>query len=138
MFRTLLCPYLLSGITIVTLFFYFQNTKHCITSLNLSIYEKIILLLLVFSSLTQLSAQKSDYKYGKISDEELNMTSYDKDTSAKAVILYEDVEIKYDFSSSTQIVYDYKTRIKILSAEGASYADISIPVYSMGNKGKEQ
>ena len=91
-------------------------------------------LLLTFPALivcTFLCAQTP--KFGKVSAEELQMTSYDKDPDAAAVILYEDTYLWYQISDQVQSVWDYRTRIKILKPEGTTCADVSIPYISSHN-----
>ena len=72
-------------------------------------------------------------KFGKVTAEELQMTTYDKDPDAAAVILYEDTYLWYQISNQVQLVWDYRTRIKILKTEGTSYADVSIPYITSHN-----
>ena len=73
-------------------------------------------------------AQETSLKYGKITDDELTMTTYKKDTSAAAVVIYERGELSYDFNQVTgfQVTYDVKRKIKLLKPEGVDEGDISI------------
>lgn len=74
------------------------------------------------------SAQKEPIKFGDIPLEDLQMVTYDKDTSAVAVILA-------DFGDARvapyqgKLIYERHMRIKILKAEGMSWADVSIPLW---------
>ena len=75
---------------------------------------------------------QSEYKFGKISEEELNMTHYEPDTSATAVYLYMMGNTNFTYNLTlgefgTESTYSY--RIKILKSEGKKYADITIPFY---------
>jgi len=76
-------------------------------------------------------AQRGASKFGKVSKEELEMTVYDKDTSASAVVLFSkgSSEIKYFTEKGFVLVYKNHTRIKILKKEGLEYADVEIPLY---------
>ncbi len=90
----------------------------------------INLLLSLLLTTTFVQAQKINYQFGKVSQQEVEMTTYQPDTSAVAVILskigYSDFEFSnYEFHPSSNFEY----RIKILKPEGVSYADISIPYY---------
>lgn len=73
-------------------------------------------------------AQKEPIKFGEIPMEDLQMTVYDKDTSAVAVILadYGDARIA---PYQGKLLYERHMRIKILKPEGTSWADVSIPLY---------
>ena len=78
---------------------------------------------------------QNEFKFGKVSKEELNMTQYAADTSATAVYLYKEGKTHFTYQSTTgdfgtESTYFY--RIKILKPEGKKYADITIPFY-VGN-----
>ncbi len=83
-----------------------------------------LLLLGVFISLLSM-ADKSPVRYGKVSLEELKMTTYEADTSASAVILCD-----YGFFNSTEFQFKQVTRIKILKKEGYSLANKTFPPYN--------
>ena len=65
------------------------------------------------------STYAQDVKWGKVSSEELQMTSYAPDSNAQAVVLWEfgDVVVEYD----GRITYKYHKRVKLLSE--AAYDD---------------
>ncbi len=71
-----------------------------------------------------LVAQKKHPKFGKISDEELSMTVYDKDTSAAAVVLWDIGETSFPYNMNTGFEnnYDKFIRIKIFRKEGYEFA----------------
>ena len=65
-------------------------------------------------------------KLGKISKEECEMKSYEADTSAAVVILWQKEDVRVDFDLSRGGVYkigNVTKRIKVLKEEGKSYAD---------------
>ena len=74
------------------------------------------------------NASDLDSRFGKVSREELEMTSYAPDTSAVAVYLYseESTELVVQPSSFTNY-RKVRRRIKVLKDEGKSYADFEIP-----------
>lgn len=78
------------------------------------------------------SQNKSIYAPMKpISQTEITMTEYDKDTDAEAVVLYDYGESC--FSPSTRgfkVVFERTTRIKILKESGIDWSDIEIPFYT--------
>ena len=90
---------------------------------------KKYLLLLAFCAL-KVVAQTSEpnLKWGKPTDEELNMTEYAADKEAKAVVLCHLTSVNYTMDLYNYLVdYHVKKRIKILKDDGKEYANISIP-----------
>ncbi|MCB9070848.1 MAG: DUF3857 and transglutaminase domain-containing protein [Calditrichae bacterium] len=69
-------------------------------------------------------------KFGKVSKEELAMTSYADDPEAEAVVLFADGDLKLESDGNMYFVEgEYHFRIKILTEEGKGQADIVIPYY---------
>lgn len=88
---------------------------------------------------TALFAQEISLKYGKINNSELTMSTYSNDTSAVAVILYEDGYCSYDVvNSNFQLGFEFSKKIKILKQEGVDIATISIPYYTRSAESREQ
>jgi len=73
-------------------------------------------LLLAFSN--SINAQSSPIKFGKVPIEDVEMTTYSKDTSAPAVILCD-----YGYFNSKDIRFYRVLRIKILKKEGYEWAN---------------
>lgn len=75
------------------------------------------------------SQKKRSTKIGTVSDKELQMTRYDKDTIANAVILLEHanyyIDEKRDYKKRTDFYY----KVKILNKDGFSKATIEIPFF---------
>ncbi len=88
----------------------------------------------VLSTLTALAclscmaatAQEYSFKYGKISGDELRMTSYAPDPDAEAVFIYDDTYIHYVFANSIQLELERSVKIKILKDEGTHWGDVEI------------
>lgn len=101
----------------------------------------IALLSFFFSiSLFSNAQEEPKIKFGKVSEEELKMSVYASDTSATALILYDDgkSEVAYDNSTDRFILTsDRVVRIKILKERGKKYADINLSLYSF-NQTKEE
>lgn len=76
-----------------------------------------------------------DYRFGKISEEELLQNEHSKDPSADAAILYREIITEFEYSEHRgwHLVTDYFDRIKIYTKEGAEYANKTVNIY----KGKE-
>ncbi len=85
---------------------------------------------LCFFALAGVFAQEFSNKYGKITNDELNLKQYAKDTSAVAVVIYDDGYTAYDVLNGSLVLNtDYKKKIKILKQEGVDEANITIPYY---------
>lgn len=74
-------------------------------------------------------AQRIDVnpKFGAVSDAEVDMTVYEPDTSAVALMLYRSYDLDLVFDSNIAIVQEITVheRIKVLKEEGKKYADFS-------------
>jgi hypothetical protein len=80
------------------------------------------------------SAQKPTIKFGDVSKEQVLMTSYDKDSTASAVILadYGTSVVSYRQNIGFSLDFERITRIKILRKEGLSWADFTVELYKRG------
>ncbi|MCX2681388.1 DUF3857 domain-containing protein [Galbibacter sp. EGI 63066] len=91
--------------------------------------KHLLYLLLIISLHFSVNAQDK-MEIDNVTDEELNMKTYKKDTTAHAVVLYE--EGKNYFVVKTRrilLVKEYYCKIKILDEEGFDHANIEIPFY---------
>ncbi len=74
-------------------------------------------------------------KYGKVSDEDLNMRIYAPDTSAVAVILHDEgySTVSYELSKK-RFMLDFQrfVRIKILKQSGTDWGNLRISLFSFG------
>lgn len=101
---------------------------------------KYLPLVLVFTFCTSIIsvAQNDSTQYGKVSKEELALTTYAPDKSAEAVVLSNVGKSYFVRDESTFfLVFERTTRIKILSDAGLHYADIEIPFYHEGEAFEE-
>lgn len=90
--------------------------------------KKLILTLAaMLAAVSLLQAQEPDYRFGKVSEEELRMERYDRDPDAEAVVLCEEVRTYYLIGNQFTRMTDYFIRIKVLKAEGKEYADVELP-----------
>ena len=65
------------------------------------------------------------YKFEKVTDYELLMTTYDPDTTASALIIYDNIEMEYNYDpgiSDIVLTSLRTTKIKILKEDGISFA----------------
>lgn len=87
--------------------------------------------ILLCLSLTPAFSQKAPVKFGDVTKEEIEMTTYDKDPTAEAVILadYGISMITYRQNVGFTLDFERTTRIKVLKKEGLSWGDFTIPLY---------
>ncbi len=103
--------------------------------------KKILFLLLtIFWCHLQLHAQQAE-KFGKVSKEVLEMTSYEKDKDAEAIVLF-DVGTTFmeyiDGDGGFILRHERHKRIKILKQAGTQYANVEVSFYvPENNAGKE-
>ncbi len=88
---------------------------------------RLVLLLMGILSTSILFAQKSPYKFGKISKVHQEITTCDFDSTANAIILFDCGTINMGFTQA--MIHTRHKRIKILNKKGFKQADISIPFY---------
>ena len=88
------------------------------------------ILLLTLTVLTQsLCAQtiEPNLKWGKPTEQELQMTEYADDKDADAVVLFHKTDVYYGFAEGDfKVYYGVKTRLKVLKPEGKRVADKKI------------
>lgn len=98
-------------------------------------------LLFFFLSISFLSKAQEEpkFKFGKVTEEDLKMNVYTPDTSAVAVILYDDGSSRVTYDNSFgrfNLTSERVVRIKILKESGKKYADLNLSLYSF-NQTKE-
>jgi hypothetical protein len=100
---------------------------------------KVLALTFVLAVSITASAQKNPIKFGDVPPADMQMSVYDPDTSAAAVILadFGESTINYTQTSGFQITFERLIRIKILTQEGLDWANFEIPLYNdAGNSEK--
>jgi hypothetical protein len=85
------------------------------------------------------SAIGQDYKFGKVSIEELKEKSHQVDPEANGAILYRSYRtiFKYNNDVGFYAVTEVKEKIKIYTKEGLDLANIEVPLY-IGNGSKDK
>lgn len=93
---------------------------------------KTVLFLAVFTQFSYpIFAQSSPIKLGSISKEDLEMTTYEPDTSAAALVLCDFGKITVEeLSSEYKCRYYRHRRVKILKESGFDYANVKLSYYS--------
>jgi len=79
-------------------------------------------------------AQSPGFPFGKFLYKELEMKTYDKDTSAVAVVLNEFGEAFIESDNDYNLILKHHLKIKILKKGGLAYADFEIPLRKSGGR----
>ena len=86
--------------------------------------------LLICVCCIQFGGAQEKFKFGEVPQELLEMSVYDKDSTASAFVVYENQDVYYSWSvSDFELVSEYTVRIKILTADGVEHANGSIPFF---------
>jgi hypothetical protein len=99
----------------------------------------LIVCLLFTVRLISQNQEAPKVKFEKVSEEELGMKSYVNDTTAEAVILYDEGSsyIKYDLDKGFMLTHEKFVRIKILKQSGVEWGNFRIALYSNGQNAEE-
>jgi len=94
---------------------------------------------LIFISINLFAQEPPKVKFEKVSEDEIKMTTYEKDTAAVAVILYDEgySEVRYIINKGFTLNYERFVRIKILKQTGTDWGTFSIPLYSSFKSNEE-
>jgi len=87
-----------------------------------------LILLLSFKCILAV-AQDHGFPFGQVTYRELDIKTYEKDTSAAAVILDEFGEAYIDNAGNHDLLFIYHTKIKILKQSGVEKATFEIPLF---------
>ena len=93
-----------------------------------------LILFLSIGIFLQSQAQDFSKEFGKFTNDDKALTTYEPDKDAEAVVLF-DIGKSYfeDYENTYILIFERKTRIKILSDAGIKWAKIEIPVYQRKN-----
>ena len=90
--------------------------------------RKMLMVLGMMVATSAAAQQVVNMKFGKPTDEEMNMTVYDADSTAEAVVLCRLTDVAYTIQFNGYLVdYREKIRIKVLKPGGERYAKVTIP-----------
>ena len=82
------------------------------------------IMLLAISMIANAQDIEPNLKWGKPTDQELQMTEYALDKEADAVVLYHKTDVSYQFTNNDfRVIYRVNTRLKVLKPEGKRVAD---------------
>ncbi|HEX2934517.1 MAG TPA: DUF3857 domain-containing protein [Bacteroidales bacterium] len=93
--------------------------------------KSLILLLTIHLTAICSYAQNFSNEFGRVTNDEMTMTSYPKDNGADAIIIYDIGRsyFSYDYDKGFEVIFERKMKIKILKKSGFSWAEFSIPLY---------
>ena len=108
-----------------------------IFTIHIIMFSRIILFPIVFLTSTQIVLSQSNLPsmtFGKVPAADLQMTVYEQDTAAAAVVLgdYGLIDFRFD-TGDPSIEFQRHRRIKILKRSGFDYGDVSLGYYSRDN-----
>lgn len=84
----------------------------------------VYMMLLAITMTVNAQSMEPNLKWGKPTDQELNMTEYAADKDADAVVLYHKTDVSYEFiNNDFKVIYRVNTRLKVLKPEGKRLAD---------------
>lgn len=94
----------------------------------------LTLSLLIIGTL-QLSSQDFSHEFGECTNEELKMQYYSKDSLAEAVVIYDIGKSYFQIDEvGTHLIFEKRTKIKILSKAGIDWAQFDIPYFDENGK----
>ena len=87
-------------------------------------------------------AQAPKIKFGKVSQEELLMKEYERDTAADAVILYDSGNLRFTYNNYEspkrfEFIFKRHLRIKIFNKDALNYGNHDIYLYHSGSRGEK-
>jgi hypothetical protein len=97
-----------------------------------------VLIIVALLAIQGVSAQ--NFKFGKVSKKELIDTTYEKDTTANAVVLYKSQKIKFMYSDDLGFTKrnEVHERIKIYNKEGFNWATRKVRLYDRSASKREK
>lgn len=94
----------------------------------------VLILLFTLTIQSNIFTQVYSKEYGMINQADADLTIYDADTTAEAVVLFDLGKSWFmQTDNGFDLMYERTTRIKILKEAGLSWAEIKIPIYQEGN-----
>lgn len=91
----------------------------------------ITLILIISATFTTMAQNFPDQRFD---NDEMEMTKYDKDPDAHAVVLNEFGKTWISTADGLPLVHEYHVKIKIFDSKGFKQGDVVIPLYNDGDK----
>lgn len=104
---------------------------------NLKISYALLIIALTFSTIG-IKAQEYNTKFGKVSQEEMDLKACPFDTMAEAMVLHDIGYLSFEIiGEKYQTLFERRMRIKVFKKAGLNQAEMSIPIYK-GSSGSEK
>ncbi len=102
--------------------------------------KRILLYLILLGIFPLNRTLAQNYKFGKVSEAELEEKVYPQDSSANAAILYKKIRVyyRYDSNNGFVLITDVQERIKLYNQEGFDHATKKIMYYTPGGGNEEK
>ena len=104
------------------------------------ILRRLLFFSLIYFNSCLFAQQKSPIKFGKVTQNELDMKYYSKDSTAEAVVLYDYADVYLDYDRNLEVlnfISKYHIRIKVLKKSGLATANRTIS-YNLNRSGNEE
>ena len=99
---------------------------------------KLIFLVLLLCIFTICNGQFAEPKFGKIDESDLSMSKYDKDTTAAALMLFNNGSTEFTLKDlSFQLVYNRHCQVKIFKKSAFPVGDVSIRLFKSGSTSED-
>jgi len=101
---------------------------------------KKLLILIIITHFTLLSAQSQNFEFGKVSKTTLQEKYHPIDSSASAAIIYKSENIYFNYSQANGFrqIKEVVMKIKIYNKEGLNWANKKIPLYKSASGNNEK
>jgi transglutaminase-like putative cysteine protease len=108
--------------------------KFHFTIKNLTMNKINLAATLMLLSFLSVNGQEYLKEFKKIAKDEIELKQYSKDTEAEAVVLFDIGKSYFERTENPfDVIYERRTRIKILSEAGLKWAEVEIPFYLEGD-----
>jgi hypothetical protein len=84
--------------------------------------------------LAGINAYAQDFEFGKLSNDELNMKIYSKDSSANAVVLREFGNAAISNRDRSPLEFEYHVKIKIFNSRGFKNGDVMLRLHKQDER----
>lgn len=94
------------------------------------LYKQQILILVFLANVFAVHSQEYSHEFGKITNHEFELTEYEADKQAEAIVIYDIGKSKFVYTSGTfEIAFTRRKKVKIFSEAGLDQGEIEIYYY---------
>ncbi|MEX2349966.1 MAG: DUF3857 domain-containing protein [Flavobacteriaceae bacterium] len=88
--------------------------------------KHFVLFLFLFSLI---NVHSQNFKFGKVSEEEINEKTHPLDSETSAAFLYKKAKTYFKYDNQWKYVHEVEVRLKIYNKEGFDWATVAVPLY---------